>query len=136
MSTTVTVVLIGETCILCGVVFGLNDAHQRALKETGDTFYCSNGHGMVYGNPLKKRIEKLEAQLKQEEEEREYWRRSCQAEEKDHKATKNQLRGTKATLTKTKKRVGNGVCPCCNRTFKQLARHMENKHPDYQESEG
>lgn len=23
-----------------------------------------------------------------------------------------------------------GVCPCCNRTFKQLAAHMKTKHPD------
>jgi hypothetical protein len=24
-----------------------------------------------------------------------------------------------------------GVCPCCNRTFQQLARHMKAKHPGY-----
>jgi chemotaxis response regulator CheB len=38
---------------------------------------------------------------------------------------------TRAQLTKTKKRVANGVCPCCNRTFKQLARHMKAKHPEF-----
>lgn len=30
-----------------------------------------------------------------------------------------------------KKRVGNGVCPCCNRTFENLSRHMSCKHPEY-----
>lgn len=25
---------------------------------------------------------------------------------------------------------GAGVCPCCNRTFSQLSRHMQSKHPD------
>jgi hypothetical protein len=29
------------------------------------------------------------------------------------------------------KRVGNGVCPCCNRTFEDLARHMKVKHREY-----
>lgn len=27
-------------------------------------------------------------------------------------------------------RIGAGICPCCNRTFSQLARHMQSKHPD------
>ena len=28
-------------------------------------------------------------------------------------------------------RVGHGVCPCCNRTFGDLYRHMSTKHPGY-----
>lgn len=32
---------------------------------------------------------------------------------------------------KIEKRVANGVCPCCNRTFEDLARHMSTKHKDY-----
>lgn len=26
---------------------------------------------------------------------------------------------------------GAGMCPCCRRTFKQLAEHMKSKHPDF-----
>jgi Asp-tRNA(Asn)/Glu-tRNA(Gln) amidotransferase A subunit family amidase len=51
---------------------------------------------------------------------------------------KAEARGQKAAKTRIKNdrdrirdRVGAGVCPCCNRTFKQLARHMQAKHPDY-----
>lgn len=40
-------------------------------------------------------------------------------------------RAQKAATTRAKKRAAAGVCPCCNRTFKQLARHMESQHPDY-----
>lgn len=40
----------------------------------------------------------------------------------------------KGQITKLKKRIGNGVCPCCNRFIKQLARHMETCHPAYHES--
>ena len=38
------------------------------------------------------------------------------------------LRGV---VTRTKNRVGNGVCPCCNRTFANLMRHMHDQHPGY-----
>ncbi len=37
---------------------------------------------------------------------------------------------------RTRKRVGSGVCPCCSRTFQQLARHMKAKHPAYTEVTG
>lgn len=38
--------------------------------------------------------------------------------------------GMKGALNKVKKRVAHGVCPCCNRTFKQLAMHMAQMHPE------
>jgi hypothetical protein len=28
------------------------------------------------------------------------------------------------------KRVHRGVCPCCKRTFQNIQRHMETKHPE------
>ena len=46
---------------------------------------------------------------------------------------KNCARAQKAAKTKLIKRIKNGICPCCNRTFKQLAAHMKNKHPEYVE---
>jgi hypothetical protein len=27
--------------------------------------------------------------------------------------------------------VANGVCVCCNRSFKNLAAHMQTKHPEF-----
>lgn len=29
-----------------------------------------------------------------------------------------------------RERIQNGLCPCCNRSFTNLARHMATKHPD------
>lgn len=37
----------------------------------------------------------------------------------------------KGQVTKVKRRVSKGVCPCCNRTFENLARNMESQHPAY-----
>lgn len=45
------------------------------------------------------------------------------AEQRAHAATKGQL-------TKTRKRVGKGVCPCCNRHFVNVERHMATQHPE------
>ena len=41
------------------------------------------------------------------------------------------LSASKGQMTKLKNRVKNGVCPCCNRTFVNLLRHMKSKHPEY-----
>jgi len=49
--------------------------------------------------------------------------------DRDHKEA--QRRAEKAAKTRIKNRIGNGVCPCCNRTFKDLASHMKCKHPEY-----
>jgi hypothetical protein len=34
-------------------------------------------------------------------------------------------------LARLRKRAKHGVCPCCKRTFQQLARHMKQKHPEF-----
>ena len=37
----------------------------------------------------------------------------------------------KGHVTRLKNRISKGVCPCCNRTFADLAKHMNSKHPHY-----
>ncbi|HYC31767.1 MAG TPA: hypothetical protein VEB59_05720, partial [Gemmatimonadales bacterium] len=51
------------------------------------------------------------------------------SEQRDQTAAS--LRSTKGVVTKIKRRVAGGVCPCCNRTFSDLARHMSGKHPGW-----
>ena len=45
--------------------------------------------------------------------------------------TENSRRAEKAAKTRLKNRIANGVCPCCHRTFANLARHMGKQHPKY-----
>jgi len=40
----------------------------------------------------------------------------------------------KAAAARLQKRVANGVCPCCTRSFANLRRHMETTHPEYKAS--
>ena len=39
----------------------------------------------------------------------------------------------KGQVTKIKRRVSKGICPCCRRNFANLKRHMEGQHPDWSE---
>lgn len=49
----------------------------------------------------------------------------------DRDYTENRRRAEKAAKTRLKNRAKAGVCPCCNRTFKQLAAHMKTQHPNW-----
>jgi hypothetical protein len=125
-STTIesTILLITEECIHCGTVFAMTETLINELRYTGNKFYCPNGHSMVYGG----KKAKLERRIKELENDRDWYRNETENQ-------KRALATTRGQLTKIKKRVANGVCPCCHRSFVQLARHMKTKHPDYAETD-
>lgn len=107
-------------CYKCGVPIMLTSNRHRICKEKGssETFYCLNGHGQAY---CKSTVTVLEEKLKQEQQNTEWYRRKFEQESK----SKSVYMGK---LTIIKNRIQNGVCPCCNRTFKNLQRHMATKH--------
>lgn len=123
-----TLTLFVETCCNCGTPFGIENSLRDHLLENGNLFYCPNGHAQHYTKreTLEKKIKQLENNLKSETERAEWWK--GEAEDKAQ-----QLKVTRCKLTKTQKRVSNGICPCCNRQFVQLTRHMKSKHPEYVE---
>jgi hypothetical protein len=45
--------------------------------------------------------------------------------------TKRRLSAQFGENTKLRKRIKNGVCPCCTRSFTNLRRHLQTKHPEY-----
>lgn len=51
-------------------------------------------------------------------------------------AERDQRLAAERELKKIQTRVKGGVCPCCNRSFVQLTRHMKTKHPDYEPISG
>ena len=115
------VVLETEECSNCGVPFAMPDYMMRRLKTSGESFYCPNGHGMHYRKTEVQRLrEKLDEQTRATTRMIE---RARVAEVAEKKAL--------AEMKRMAKRASAGVCPCCNRTFQQLARHMKMKHPDH-----
>lgn len=54
-------------------------------------------------------------------------------ERKDQEITflNRQIAAQRGQTTKLKNRIAKGVCPCCQRSFQNLKRHMESQHPDF-----
>lgn len=110
-----------EYCCDCGIPFAMPDYLQRRLRQSGDSFYCPKGHGQHYA---KSEVDRLREKLAEQT------RETTAAYERAGQASKERD-AAKRELTRMKRRAKAGVCPCCNRTFQQLARHMNAKHPDY-----
>jgi protein-arginine kinase activator protein McsA len=109
-------------CGRCGIVFAFDDVYSEARREDHASWCCPNGHSFSF------QAESEKARLKRERDQAQRsltaTRDLLHAEERSHSATRGHL-------TRQKKRSAAGVCPCCNRTFRELARHMKTKHPEY-----
>lgn len=111
------------TCCSCNFTFALEQKTVKNLRNTHTTFYCpSCGRSQYFSTKTEK--EKLKAEL-----ERERARNASLKEQNEH--YQNSARSYKGHTTRIKNRIVNGVCPCCNRTFQDLQRHMKNQHPNY-----
>ncbi len=118
-----------ETCCSCHVQFAMPTELQRARIRDHRDFYCPNGHHQHYvgeteEQKLRKRLERAERRAANAEED-------ARIERADHQSAKRKLAAAKGQLTKTRNRIAHGVCPCCQRSFANVARHMESQHPDY-----
>jgi hypothetical protein len=108
-------------CWVCGVPFSAPQALHDAIKRDDKILYCPRGCKLGLGES---EADKLRRQLDDQQRATQRANNRLQHERRSHAATKGQL-------TKTKKRVANGVCPCCNRSFKNVQRHMKDEHPEY-----
>ncbi len=117
------------TCGACGVLFGITSAFMDARKEDHKTWHCPNGCNRWY--PDKNELEVAKASLRRERDRNVMERARHDQTKAELEYTENRRRGEKAAKTRIKNRVANGVCPCCNRQFVNLHRHMETKHPDF-----
>lgn len=99
------------TCCNCGIVFALPSTLKARLKRDGGSFYCPCGHGQHF---TENEVGRLRGLLEQAN------RKNTQLADECAKHIAKQKR--------LEERVHAGVCPCCNRTFQNLARHMATKH--------
>jgi septal ring factor EnvC (AmiA/AmiB activator) len=108
-------------CCRCGCTFAVTAPFLANLLKTKQSFYCPNGHSQSY-------TESTEERLRKELAEKE---RSLQWEQERVASLNKQLKREQTASKKLKRRVSVGVCPCCQRTVSQLARHMETQHPEF-----
>lgn len=110
-------------CCECSMEFSFPRAFYEMKKADSGDFYCPHGHQQHYSKG-KSREDLLKEQLYKATREIEFHKNHRQHIEKELIAKKGQL-------TKLKNRVSKGVCPCCNRQFANLHRHMACKHPEF-----
>ena len=122
------VTLVTEDCFRCGVVFAMPKEFREQRLRDKDTFYCPNGHGQCYTESEADRLKKQVARLRTEADQA--WTAYTAASDQARAAARSNA-ALKGVVTKQRRRAAAGVCPCCNRSFQALARHMASKHPGY-----
>jgi DNA repair exonuclease SbcCD ATPase subunit len=113
------------TSCWCGIRLGVpRELYDLANRQKNKGIYCPVGHAFVFNNTLEEQLEEQKRETKRARQREDAVRDLLTHEEHSHRATRGHM-------TRIKKRVAAGVCPCCNRSFKDLARHMAGQHPDY-----
>ncbi len=120
--------LVDTSCCACGMVFSVPETWLEQRRANGESFFCPNGHSLSYKETT---VKKLEKQLENEKQRRE-WAEKNEAAAREQEQTARRAEAiVRGKLKAQSERVKNGVCPCCNRTFQDLQRHMNTKHPDW-----
>lgn len=94
------------------------------------TFYCGYGHGQVFAEG-----EGEEAKLRRERDR--LFQRVAQlddtikAQHRELLVADKKLADLKTQRKVMVRRAKAGTCPCCHRTFRQMALHMKQKHPEF-----
>lgn len=111
-------------CSECGIGMGLPPGFESQRRSDRKTFYCAWGHAQWFpGKTDEQRIAELKAQVASKDD----LLQSVRAENEKRYRLQRAAEGKTRAL---KKRVAAGVCPCCTRTFQNLAQHMKTKHPN------
>src|SRR5262245_30328167 len=112
-------------CCTCGCRVWLTPSHYYAAMEGRSkiTFHCGYGHAQHFAN-------EDDEIVKIRRERDRYLQQLAQKDDRIADLVK-ETDTLKADAERMKRRVSAGVCPCCNRTFRQLTAHMKSQHPLY-----
>lgn len=125
VSDLITIQLVRTSCADCGIVFGVPQQWQVERSDDGKDFWCPNGHRLHFGgNTLRERLAAAERA-------RDWANTSAQAARDQAEAERRSHAATKGHLTRTRKQIAAGTCPCCSKPFAHLARHMKSRHPEF-----
>lgn len=113
-------------CANCNIDFGIGDDFMRRRREDHESFYCPNGHTNVYNGRTDVEIERdrLRRQL-------EVANTRATAATDQAQTAERRRRAEKAAKTRLKNRISKGVCPECNRFFRNVFDHIHTEHPEY-----
>jgi hypothetical protein len=122
------------TCGHCHLAFAVSASVEMDWRRKGEQFFCPHGHPLRYTTQTE--ADTLRKQLELKERELTFARNNAQAERAAREKTERQLTARKGINTRLRNRIKHGVCPCCHRTFQQLARHIQTQHPQFNKDDG
>ena len=117
------------TCGSCGGIYAVAETFRLHKQVKGGYWNCP--YCQCLWGFGESEISKVRDQLRAAEEKVERERKRTEWAQQEARITERRRRALKGHLTKMKKRVSHGLCPCCNRNFENLHRHMKVKHPSY-----
>jgi hypothetical protein len=122
-----TVLLSGERhvvrqCATCAVWHTVPEVTYEAYSREGGFWSCPNGH--------QRGFRKGSDEIEREETRRERDRLKQDAARLNGELAAERKRADEAErkTVQIRRRAAAGVCPCCNRTFLNVQRHMKTKH--------
>ena len=116
------------SCSVCDIQYALTEKYVAKRREDGEAWRCPNGHSQRF---IKSQVDCLKDDLDEMRRQRDSLRQNEAYMAETIEAGKRRAAAFKGQATKLRKRAQNGVCPCCNRSFSNLQRHMKTKHPDF-----
>lgn len=126
-----------QDCINCKIVFLVPEGFTAQRREDCKTFYCPNGHSMVYSKEqteeakLRRERDRLKQEAARLEDRARAAERAEAAAQEHAEYQARRAAAARGQVTRLKNRAAAGVCPCCNRTFVNLQRHMASKHAGF-----
>ena len=109
-------------CIECGIEFAAPALLIRTQHETGGFHSCPNGHRQGWN--------KDECELARMRRERDRLKQNAARLEQEIVDANARAVAAEKRALNTKRRAVAALCPCCNRSFANVARHMKSKHPN------
>ena len=122
--TQATIEMVQEHCCNCHMTFWMPASFQKQCREQKPhkQFWCPAGHPQHYVGETELERERRARQQLQQQNAR------LHDEARDALMARNKAT---AELKRHQRRAKAGLCPCCNRSFVNMQRHMKTKHPDY-----
>src|SRR5262245_24944694 len=121
-----------ESCCNCGIVFAMPREYRDQKMRTKDSWYCPNGHAQHYlGKTHEQQLREARAAATAAEDQRRAAEQERDLALHHMREAKRETKRLEQQANRQAQRSRGGVCPCCDRSFVQLARHMKAKHPDH-----
>ena len=105
-------------CFRCGIPIAMTPRQLERFQQHGETFYCVMGHAQIFSDS---EVNQLKRQLRIAQDQ------TTRAQTAQGNA-ESMLALEETKRRKLEKRVHNGVCPKCRRSFVNLQRHMKGQH--------